>query len=93
MSEENLIDLALFSITNEDWKKLNPDKKGNIIDHASIFEQVTRISMQVVNKVMIEKGADQRIRLEELRKFAKRSIENQMATLAGRGIIFPSQEN
>jgi len=63
MKEEDLFDLALFGITNKDWKEQNPDKKGNIMDHASLAEQITRIGMKALNKVMINKGADETTRL------------------------------
>lgn len=93
MHEENILDLALFGTTNEEWKKQNPNKKGNIKDHASIFEQTTRISLKILNKVMIDKGTDYDQRLKELSKFAKENIKRQLAILAGRGYINPNQKN
>lgn len=93
MYEENLLDLALFGMTNEEWKKQNPNKKGNIINHASVFEVTTRMSMELLNKVMIKKGADYDQRLAELSKFAKDNLQRQMAILAGRGYINDNQKN
>ncbi|GEM_PF-4963852 len=93
MYEENLLDLALFGITNEEWKKQNPTKKGSIIDHASIFEVTTRMSIEALNKIMISKGADYDQRLAELSKFAKNNLKRQMAILAGRGFINNNQKN
>jgi len=93
MHEENLLDLALFGITNEEWKKQNPNKKGNIIDHASIFEQTTRMSMKILNGIMINKGADYNLRLAELSKFAKENFKRQMAALAKSGFINDNQKN
>ena len=93
MHEENLLDLALIGITNEEWKKQNPDKKGNIIDHTSIFEQTTRIGMKTLNTIMISKGADYGQRLVELSKFAKDNFKRQMGALVGRGLIIQNQKN
>lgn len=93
MHEENLLDLALFGMTNEEWKKQNPTKKGNIIDHASIFEVTTRMGMEALNKIMISKGADYDQRLAELNKFAKENLQRQMAALVVRGFINNNQKN
>jgi len=80
-------------MTNKEWKKQNLGKEENMIDHASIFEQTTRMSMKILNGIMINKGADYDLRLAELSKFAKENLKRQMSALARSGFIDDNQKN
>ena len=48
-SEADIINVALFGITAKDWRKMNPDAKGNIRDTATI-EQLIVLSNLCVFK-------------------------------------------
>lgn len=58
-SEADLLNVALFGMTAQEWRSSNPDKKGNIRDHASI-EQLTVLSnLENLNAEYIKAGLEQ----------------------------------
>jgi hypothetical protein len=62
--------MALFGMTAKQWRKDNPDKKGNIRDYASINELICLSNMENINAVLIEDGLSQKERLIKLNKIA-----------------------
>lgn len=62
-SEADLLNVALFGITAQDWRKVNPEKEGNIRDYANIFQLVCLSNLESINAVLIRKGINQSDRL------------------------------
>ncbi|MCF0238725.1 MAG: KilA-N domain-containing protein [Sphaerochaetaceae bacterium] len=72
--EADLLNVALFGYTAKQWKDLNPDKKGNMRDEASIQQLLVLSNMESYNAILIEQGLNQAERLVLLRKMAVKQI-------------------
>ena len=72
--------MALFGMTAKEWRKENPDKKGNIRDYATIEQLLVIANMESFNAILIEQGVSQRERLIQFNAMAKsqlRVLKNQ----------------
>ena len=78
-SEADLLNVALFGITAKEWKKVNPEKKGNIRDYATLEQLVVLSNLENINALIIQQGLSQNDRLIQLNKVAI----NQMESLLG----------
>lgn len=47
--EADLLNIALFGKTAKNWRDENPDKKGNIRDHATMEQLVVLSNMESMN--------------------------------------------
>lgn len=68
--EADMLNVALFGMTAKEWRILNPEKKGNIRDYASIKQLICLSNMENLNAVFISDGMKQSDRLEKLNKIA-----------------------
>ena len=93
MNDEQLFKLALTGLVDEERKRQLKDLDGNPIDHASLFEEITRIGMKTLNGVMVSKGFSDEKRLVELTRYALISKNNYYQILASKGILFEDQKN
>ena len=78
--EADVLNVALFGKTAKQWRKENPDLKGNIRDYASINELICLSNMENINAVLIEDGVSQKDRLVKLNDIAihqMQILENQ----------------
>jgi len=57
--EADVLNMALFGMTAADWRKLNPDKRGNIRDDATIEQLLVLANLENVNALYINKGVSQ----------------------------------
>ena len=69
-SEADLLNVALFGMTAQQWRTGNPDKEGNIRDYANIVQLVVLSNMESINAVLIRQGLSQSERLVSLNKIA-----------------------
>lgn len=69
-NEADVLNMALFGQTAKTWREQNPDKKGNIRDHATINQLVCLSNMESLNSILINKGMPQCQRLQELNQIA-----------------------
>lgn len=74
-SEADLINVALFGMTAKEWKENNPSLDGNIRDYTDILHLVVLSNLEVLNANMIDRGIQQKERLEKLNSIAKKEIE------------------
>ena len=79
VSEADLLNVALFSITARQWRDANPSKAGNIRDYAAIEQLVVLSNLESVNSVLIHQGLNQSQRLQQLNRIAI----TQMKSLVG----------
>ena len=70
--EADIINVALFGKTAKEWRKENPNLKGNMRDYASILQLVILINLENLNANMIEQGIKQNERLSKLNYIAKK---------------------
>lgn len=82
-NEADLLNVSLFGITAKDWKEKNPDKKGNIRDHATIEQLVVLSNMESINALLIRQDLKQSERLIQLNRVAI----SQMKSLLNNKII------
>jgi len=68
--EADVLNIALFGSTAKEWRKKNPNEKGNIRDYASINELICLSNMENINAVLINDGISQKERLLRLNKIA-----------------------
>jgi hypothetical protein len=69
-SEGDLLNLALFSKTAQEWKKENSDKKGNMRDYATVEQLVVLANLESLNAEFIKQKLPPKERFEKLNKIA-----------------------
>ncbi len=69
-NEADVLNVALFGMTAKQWRKANPDLKGNIRDYATINELICLSNMENLNAVFINEGLLQKERLIKLNQIA-----------------------
>ncbi len=84
--EADLLNVALFGQTASEWRKENPDKKGNIRDYADLHHLLVLANLESYNAILIEQEIEQSQRLEMLRETALK----QLKTI--QGLDFSSQK-
>ena len=62
-SEADLLNVALFGMTAAEWRTANPDKDGNMRDHATLEQLVVLSNMESINALLIRQGLPQKERL------------------------------
>ncbi len=76
-SEADLLNTVLFGKTAKEWRDNNPNKKGNIRDHATIHQLLVLSNMESYNAILIKQGKNQADRMILLHELAVQ----QMTTL------------
>lgn len=61
-------------MTAAEWRKANPDLKGNIRDHASVEQLLVIANMESFNAILIERQIPQADRLVQLNDMAKSQL-------------------
>ncbi|MCF1750202.1 KilA-N domain-containing protein [Mariniradius sediminis] len=69
-SEADLLNMALFGKTAKQWRDANPDKEGNVRDHATIEQLVVLSNLESINAMLIHQGLEQPERLIQLNAMA-----------------------
>jgi len=69
-SEADMLNVALFGMTAADWRTANPDKDGNMRDHATLEQLVVLSNMESINALLIRQGLPQSERLIQLNSTA-----------------------
>jgi hypothetical protein len=78
-NEADMLNMALFGKTAQQWRNDNPDTKGNIRDMATIEQLVVLSNLESINAVLIHQGVSQPERLRQLNQVAI----TQMKSLIG----------
>jgi hypothetical protein len=76
-NEADMLNVAMFGMTAKEWRERNPDKDGNIRDHATLEQLVVLSNLESINSVLIDQGSAQSERLMQLNRIAI----NQMKSL------------
>ena len=69
-SEADVLNVALFGQTHQQWQSRNPDLKGNQRDYASINQLICISNLENINAVLINDGVPQPQRLKRLNEVA-----------------------
>jgi hypothetical protein len=78
-NEADLLNVSLFGKTAKQWRDENPDKDGNIRDHAAIEQLVVLSNLESINALLVHQGMPPAERLLKLNETAI----NQMKSLVG----------
>ncbi|MCL2064680.1 MAG: KilA-N domain-containing protein [Candidatus Cloacimonetes bacterium] len=81
-SEADLLNVALFGKTASEWRKENPEVKGNIRDYATLTQLVVLSNMESINALLIRQGLSQSQRLIQLNATAITQIESLTKSVA-----------
>jgi len=81
-TEADLLNVALFGLTAREWRKANPDRDGNMRDHATLEQLLVLANLENMNAELIHMGLEQGDRLKRLNAIAIR----QMKTLTARSL-------
>lgn len=76
-NEADLLNVALFGMTAQQWRAVNPELEGNIRDYAPLEQLVVLTNLESLNSVLIRQGLSQPDRLRKLNEIAI----SQMRTL------------
>jgi hypothetical protein len=69
-NEADMLNVALFGKTAQEWRTQNPEKDGNIRDYAELEQLVVLSNMESINAVLIHQGLPQPERLVQLNDIA-----------------------
>ncbi len=69
-SEADVLNVALFGKTHQQWHRENPTLRGNQRDYANINQLICISNMENINAVMINDGIPQPQRLKRLNEIA-----------------------
>lgn len=69
-NEADVLNVALFGQTHQEWQAANPELKGNQRDYASINQLICLSNMENINAVMIGDDIPQSERLKKLNQIA-----------------------
>lgn len=81
-NEADLLNVALFGQTAREWRDANPDKDGNMRDHATLEQLLVLANIENMNAEFIHMELPQGERLKRLNAIAIR----QMRTLTARTV-------
>ena len=73
-SEADLLNVAVFGQTAKEWRESNPNKEGNMRDHATIEQLLVLANLESMNAELIHLGQDQSTRLSRLNTMAIRQL-------------------
>lgn len=69
-SEADVLNVALFGITAQQWREANSGLKGNIRDYASMNELICLSNLESINSMLIQESISQSERIIKLNKVA-----------------------
>lgn len=81
-SEADVLNMALFSKTAQQWRNENPKATGNLRDEASIEQLVVLSNLESVNAIFIHQGVLQGERLLQLNAIAITQMKSLMNNAA-----------
>ena len=80
-------------MTAKEWKDKNPNLDGNMRDYANILQLIILSNLENLNSEMIAQGLDQKTRLENLNKIAKKQYNILQDSNSVRRIEMLDNEN
>ena len=73
-NEADLLNTVLFGKTAKQWRDENHEAKGNIRDHATIYQLLVLANMESYNAVLINQGKSQAERMSLLHELAVQQL-------------------
>ena len=78
-NEADMLNVAMFGKTAQQWQVENPDKKGNMRDYATIEQLVILTNMESINALLIRNELSQQERLIHLNEVARTQMKSLLA--------------
>ncbi len=75
-NEADVLNVAMFGITAQQWRKTNPSKEGNIRDYSSIEQLLVLANLESMNAEFIRMGLSQGERLKKLNTIAIQQLKS-----------------
>ncbi len=73
-SEADMLNTVLFGMTAKEWKKSNPNSKGNIRDNATLEQLTVLANLESLNAELIKEGWPIHKRAQRLNKIAREQL-------------------
>ena len=73
--EADMLNVVLFGKTAKEWKKENPNSKGNIRDNATVYQLLVLSNMESYNSILINQNKSQEERMKLLHEMAIQQIK------------------
>ena len=86
-NEADVLNVALFGQTHQQWQLQHPDLKGNQRDYADINQLICISNMENLNAVMIGDGIPQSQRLKRLNEIAIHQMKILSTGTGGRNLL------
>ena len=86
-NEADVLNVALFGQTHQQWQLRHPDLKGNQRDYADINQLICISNMENLNAVMIEDNIPQPQRLKRLNEIAIHQMKILSSGADGRNLL------
>jgi KilA-N domain len=82
-SEADILNIAVFGMTANEWRLLNPELKGNMRDYATQEQLIILANIEIVNVAMMRDGLRQDERAMKLNEIAiyQMQVLNKIPTL------------
>jgi hypothetical protein len=78
-TEADVLNKALFGMTAAEWRRANPEAKGNIRDNATMEQLVVMSSLESQNALLIQQGLSQAQRLQTLNGLARAQLQSLLS--------------
>lgn len=82
-SEADRINVALFGTTAKEWREANPEKSGNIRDHASTEQLLVLTNLESMNAELISDKVSAMERTQRLNRMAQSQMTTFLKNRAG----------
>jgi len=86
-SEADVLNVALFGQTHQQWQTEHPDLKGNQRDYADINQLICISNLENINAVLINEGVSQPERLKKLNEIAIQQMRILCEVDGGRKLL------
>ncbi len=84
-NEADLLNVAIFGMTAQEWKNQNPAVNGNIRDQATLEQLVVLSNMESINALLIQQNFSSEERILQLNQVA---ISQMKSLLTAKGVKF-----
>jgi hypothetical protein len=74
-NEADVLNMALFGMTAQQWRMLNPNKKGNIRDYANVSQLICLSNLENLNAFLLGQEIPLNKRILQLNEIARRQMK------------------
>jgi hypothetical protein len=92
-NEADVLNVALFGVTAQNWKIKNKDKEGNMRDYADVYQLVCLANLESLNAEFIKMGMFQGDRLLKLNETAIVQMRSLLANSTAKKLLKPAGQN